>query len=100
MTLMQETPVEARLDELSARIDFLVAEAEERKRLRESLAELTGDLSPVAKQGMESMSRVLSDAQQRGYVDFTKGGLEVLDRVVSSFSKGSTRWRSRRWHLR
>jgi uncharacterized protein YjgD (DUF1641 family) len=87
MTLTQETPVEARLDELSERIDFLVAEAEERRQLRESLAELTGDLSPVARQGMESVTRVLADAQQRGYVDFTKGGLEVLDRVVSSFSK-------------
>ncbi|MGD2101823.1 MAG: DUF1641 domain-containing protein [Acidimicrobiia bacterium] len=87
MTVTTDQPVETRLAELSDRIDFLVAEAEERRRLRESIAELTGDLSPVARQGMDSVTRVLADAEQRGYVDFTKGGLEVLDKVVSSFTK-------------
>lgn len=87
MTLTREQPVEARLDELSDRIDFLVAEAEERRSLRESVTELTGDLSPVAKQGMDSLTTLLEDAQKRGYVDFTKGGLQVLDKVVTSFSK-------------
>jgi uncharacterized protein YjgD (DUF1641 family) len=87
MTLTREQPVESRLDELSERIDFLVAEAEERRRLRESITELTRDLTPVAKQGMDSLTKVLGDAEKRGYVDFTRGGLEVLDKVVTSFSK-------------
>ena len=87
MTITQERSVDARLDDLAAQVEFLVAEAEERRRLRETFTDLTGDLTPVAKQGMDTVTRALADAEARGYVDFTKGGLEVLDRVVTSFSK-------------
>ena len=78
---------QSRLDEMTAQLDLLVAEAEERRRLRESISELTGDLSPIANQGMGSITRVLSEADERGYVDFTRGSLAVVDTVVGSFTQ-------------
>ena len=87
MTLATETGLDQRLEAIERQLDFLIAEAEERRRLRESISELTGDLSPVARQGMESMSRVLAEAEGRGYVDFAKGGAEIVDKVVTSFGK-------------
>jgi uncharacterized protein YjgD (DUF1641 family) len=87
MTLTRDQTMESRLDELSERIDFLVAEAEERRKLRESISELTGDLTPVTKQGMDSLTRVLDDAEKRGYIDFARRGAGVVDRVVTSFTE-------------
>jgi uncharacterized protein YjgD (DUF1641 family) len=87
VTLTQEAAVEQRLEAIERQLDFLITEAEERRRLRESVSELTGDLSPVARQGMESMSRALADAERRGYIDFARGGAEIVDKVVTSFGK-------------
>lgn len=87
MTLTQDAALDQRLHSIEQQLDFLIAEAEERRRLRESISELAGDLSPVARQGMESMSRTLADVEQRGYVAFAKGGLGVVDKVVTSFGK-------------
>ncbi|MGD2061770.1 MAG: DUF1641 domain-containing protein [Acidimicrobiia bacterium] len=87
MTLTQDVAIEQRLDAIERQLDFLITEAEERRRLRESVSELTGDLSPVARQGLESMSRSLARAEERGYVDFAKGGFEIVDKVVTSFDK-------------
>lgn len=82
------TPVELdeRLDELTNQIAFLVSEAKENRELKQSISELTSDLSPIARQGMGSVANVLVDAEAKGYVDFAKSGVGVLDRVVTSFS--------------
>lgn len=85
MTTLQRD--DTRLDEMAAQLELLVAEAEERRRLREAFADLTGDLSPIANQGMESVTRVLAEAEERGYADFTRGGLAVVDKVVTSFTR-------------
>lgn len=87
MAMIYETPADMRLTAIEAQLDLLVTEAQERRRLRESLTELTGDLSPVARQGMESLARALGHAEERGYVDFTQGGLSVVDKVVTSFDR-------------
>jgi len=86
MTISADS-VESRLDAMAAQVELLVAEAEERRLFRESLAELTEDLTPIARQGVGSLTRVLDEAEERGYVDFTRGSLGVVDRVVTSFSK-------------
>ncbi len=76
---------EARIAELSERVRFLVEEAEERQRMRHALSELTGDLSPIASQGFEAVTRAMSHVESRGYTDFARSGLGVVDRIVTSF---------------
>lgn len=76
-----------RLDMIEHQLRFLVAEAEERRRLGRVYSELIGDLSPVASQGMASLSRALAEAEARGYVGFARSGLGVVDRVVTSFDE-------------
>lgn len=87
MAMIYETPTDMRLTAMEAQLGLLVTEAEERRRFRESVTELTGDLSPVARQGMETLSQALAHAEERGYGDFTQGGLAVLDKVVTSFTR-------------
>lgn len=87
MTLVSDFQAHERLFEIERQLAVLVEEAEERRRWRESLTELTGELSPVARQGLQSATRALAEAEQRGYVDFTRGGLAVIDKVVTSFTR-------------
>ena len=81
------TQGDSRLDQMAQQIRFLVEEAEERRQLSRAYSELMGDLSPVASQGMASLSRVLAEADARGYVGFARGGMAVVDRVVTSFDE-------------
>jgi hypothetical protein len=74
------------LESLSEQMQFLVDDAEERRKLRDSLGELVSDLSPIASQGMGSLTKVLGDAEQRGYFEFARNSLGVVDKVASSFS--------------
>lgn len=87
MTMVHETSTEMRLAAIEAQLSVLVDDVRERGQMRQSLTELTGDLSPVAKQAMGSLTVALEDVQQRGYVEFAKGGLTVVDKVVTSFTK-------------
>lgn len=87
MTTIAPQTVEQRLDEMAEQIRFLADEARERHELRESVTDLTGDLTPIAYQSMESLTRALSEAEQKGYIDFAKSGAGVVDRVVTSFSE-------------
>ena len=86
MTVVANT-TEQRLDEMARQLEFLTEEARERKALRESVTDLTGDLTPIARQGMDSATRLLAEAETRGYIDFAKSGAGVVDRVVTSFSE-------------
>lgn len=87
MTTTATLAPDSLLTELTEKVQFLVAEAEERRQLRETLSELTGDLSPIASQGLETLTKVMSQAESRGYADFARSGAGVLDRVVTSFSR-------------
>lgn len=78
---------EDQLETLRSEVSFLVGEARERQAFRQSVTELTGDLGPITRQGMESMGRVLADLEQRGYADFVRSGLGVVDRIVTSFTE-------------
>ncbi len=76
---------EARFEELSAKVQFLVDEAEERRHMRQALSELTGDLSPIAAQSFETVTKAMSQVESRGYTAFARSGLGVVDRIVTSF---------------
>jgi uncharacterized protein YjgD (DUF1641 family) len=74
------------LESMSEQMQLLVDEAEERRKWRDSLGELFSDLSPIASQGMGSLTKALDDAEHRGYFDFARNSLGVVDKVASSFS--------------
>jgi uncharacterized protein YjgD (DUF1641 family) len=84
---IESLPGNGQLDHIEQQLRFLVADAEERRRLGQAYSELIGDLSPVATQGRASLSRALAEAEARGYVDFARSGLGVVDRVVTSFDE-------------
>ena len=85
MTLVAHE-MEATLESLAEQMQVLIDEADERRRWRESLTELASDLSPIAAQGMGSLTKTLGDAEQRGYFDFARDSLSVVDRVATSFT--------------
>ena len=76
-----------RLEEIYNQVQFLVEEAEERRRARAAISELTRDLSPIASQGFETVTKAMTDAEERGYTGFARSSLHVVDRVVTSFSE-------------
>ena len=87
MTTLATPDIDRRLDQLTDLVQLLVEEAEERRRFKESYSDLMSDLTPIASQGMESVTKAMVEAEERGYVDFAKSGLGVVDRVVTSFSE-------------
>lgn len=86
MTTLAPT-VESRLDSIEQSLAVLVAEADERRRTRESLNELVGDMTPIATQGFESVTKALAEIEDKGYWEFAEGGLGVVEKVVGSFGK-------------
>lgn len=87
MTTEAPLTVDQRLDELSEQVAFLVTEARENAAFKESVAELASDLTPIARQTMGSVADVLVQAEGKGYIDFARSGLGVVDRVVTNFTQ-------------
>ena len=57
--------------EIAEMLKTLVAEAEERRRISETRCQsLLGDMSPLAAQSMESLSKAMLTAEERGYLEF------------------------------
>jgi uncharacterized protein YjgD (DUF1641 family) len=86
MTDLATLSVEDRLAEIEEQMRFLVDEARSRDLARESVSDLAADLSPIARQGMETMTSLLGAAETKGYIDFAQSGMGVVDRVVTSFT--------------
>jgi uncharacterized protein YjgD (DUF1641 family) len=87
MNAVDALQVDTRLEVLAQQVQYLVDEAEERQRLKETYSELMHDLNPIAAQGMDTVTRAMTAAEERGYIDFAKSGLGVVDRVVTNFSE-------------
>jgi uncharacterized protein YjgD (DUF1641 family) len=87
MTTLATPDIDRRLDQLTGLVQLLVEEAEERRRFKESYSDLMSDLTPIASQGMETVTNAMIEAEERGYIDFAKSGIGIVDRVVTSFSE-------------
>ena len=85
MSLTEDRIVDDR--ELVEMLRVLVDEAEERKQMRDSVSELLGDMTPLAAQSLESVSQLMTVADERGYLEFGRGGAAIVDRVVTSFDQ-------------
>lgn len=87
MSALETQQSDPRLETIYDQLQFLVDDAEERRGMRLAISDLTKDLSPIASQGFETVTRFMSDAEARGYTGFARSSLEVVDRVMTSFSE-------------
>ena len=71
----------ARLDHLSAQVDYLVA----KERARQ---ELMDELWPLARLGMDAATEVFSQAEGRGWIALARSGGRVLDRLLAHTAPG------------
>lgn len=53
----------------------------------ESFAALWQDVSPLTQDAFLTLMTRLEEAEQKGYFTFLRGGLDIADRVVSSYSE-------------
>ncbi len=57
----------------------------------ESLMDLWQDLSPLTREVFLTLMRRLEEMEQKGYFVFLQGGLEMVDRIVTSFTEEDVR---------
>lgn len=57
----------------------------------ESLTELWQDFSPLSRDAFLTTMNRLNEMEQKGYFVFLRGGLDMADRIVSSFSEEDVR---------
>jgi uncharacterized protein YjgD (DUF1641 family) len=53
----------------------------------ESMSELWNDISPLSQDAFLSLMNQLNAMEQKGYFIFLQGGLDIADRIVTSFSE-------------
>ncbi len=53
----------------------------------ESLSDLTDTVSPIGKDAFARAVDVLADMERKGYFVFLKGGLRIVDNIVTSFTE-------------
>ncbi len=56
-------------------------------RQLESLSTLGGEIVPLATPAMASLTSALQGLDDKGYFTFAKGGADIVDKVVSSFTE-------------
>jgi uncharacterized protein YjgD (DUF1641 family) len=79
--------LDVRLERIERSLAALTAAERRRADEREMVSDLVHDLGPVSHQGMAVATRLLDEAQRRGYIEFVRGGLGVVDRIVTSFDR-------------
>lgn len=57
----------------------------------ESMAELGRDFSPLSQDAFLSLLQRLDEMERKGYFNFVRGGMEIMDNVVTSFSEEDVR---------
>ena len=76
-----------RLDRLSIQMTEISEELARQRETREMLLGLTELVGPV----MQMVTSKATELDEKGYFAFAQGGLEIADRVVTSFSEDDVR---------
>ena len=71
------------LDRLSLQMTEISEELERQREMREMLLGLTELAGPV----MQMLTARAAELEEKGYFTFAQGGMEIADRVVTSFSE-------------
>ena len=53
----------------------------------DSVTDLVNIMDPIMKEGTEKVVSVLTDLEQKGYFTFGRGGMRIVDNIVTSFSE-------------
>ena len=72
-----------RLDRMSLQMTEISEELERQREMREMLLGLTELAGPV----MQMVTAKATELEEKGYFTFAQGGLEIADRVVTSFDE-------------
>jgi uncharacterized protein YjgD (DUF1641 family) len=57
----------------------------------ESMMELASTMGPLADEGFYKLLTTMAEMEQKGYFSFVRGGKEIIDNVVTSFSEEDVR---------
>ena len=76
-----------RLDRVSLQLTEVSEELERQREMREMLLGLTELAGPV----MQMVTSKATELEEKGYFTFAQGGLEIADRVVTSFDEEDIR---------
>jgi uncharacterized protein YjgD (DUF1641 family) len=79
--------IATRLDEVAQRLDDVVTRLDAAAAARRPWRELGGELSALAGPATTSLTSLMADAEERGYVTFARGSAGIVDRVVTSFDR-------------
>lgn len=79
--------IEDRLDLLSRQVELLTSQLQQEREQRERWVELVHELTPVSAEAMATTTTLLSDMEAKGYFGFARGGMGIVDRIVTSFSE-------------
>jgi uncharacterized protein YjgD (DUF1641 family) len=86
----QEIEPYVRLDDLLRLVKKLARHAPDIEALLDQLDSLNGlaeVAGPIGKDAFNSASRLLADAERKGYFAFARGGMRIMDNIVTSFSE-------------
>ncbi len=53
----------------------------------DSLIELVEVFDPIVKEGVDKVTQIAGDLDRKGYIGFVRGGMQIVDNVVTSFSE-------------
>jgi uncharacterized protein YjgD (DUF1641 family) len=53
----------------------------------DAVTDLADILNPIAREGIDKLTNVLTDLEQKGYFAFARSGIRMADNVVTSFSE-------------
>lgn len=89
MTATLTPTVDERLDQLSAQVAFLVADAERRNAERERWSELTHDLAPIGRQAMGTMTDTFAelDMSLEDLAGFARTMIDALPTLESAMAQ-------------
>jgi uncharacterized protein YjgD (DUF1641 family) len=80
-------PNAERLDRIEARLDALLAHAEQREAELEPLRDLAAEIGVLSGPAMTSVTSHVAAWDERGYLGFARSGARVVDRIVTSFDE-------------
>jgi uncharacterized protein YjgD (DUF1641 family) len=86
---LQELDPEVQLEDLLRLLKRLLGNTRNFEQLLdqvEGLLALGPEVSPLSREVLLSLSQRLAELEQKGYFVFLQGGLDMLDRIVTSFS--------------
>jgi uncharacterized protein YjgD (DUF1641 family) len=78
---------EDRLDRIEARLDALLAHAEQREAELEPLRDLAAEIGVLSGPAMTALTAHVAAWDERGYLRFARSGARVVDRIVTSFDE-------------